>query len=273
MRGHSLATLAGHFSAGFPVPFTVSHAAAVLPLHRLSKATLPLSALMIGSMAPDFAYFYSHAAERLVTHSVHGIFTFAWPVGFCVWWLYVRFLEEPTIALLPDPWRRRFVPTGKLTLKLIAWVSLALIAGAATHILWDAFTHRSTFITGPIPFFRAHLPGMDWLPVFEVLQVLSSILGLVVLWRWAMSLRSAPETPYVPPYAVTNRLRIRVLGILSGGSFVLAMLYWLTHLRWRFDGQIFMFFIGGMSGWVIAWFAVAMWMRATLYRPGDHATS
>ena len=38
------------------MPFTVSHAAAVLPLQRLG---LPLTALMIGSMAPDFGYFFS----------------------------------------------------------------------------------------------------------------------------------------------------------------------------------------------------------------------
>lgn len=244
------------------MPFTVSHAAAVLPLHRWSRCKLPLSALMIGSMAPDFAYFYSHAAERLVTHSVHGLFTFAWPVGFCVWWLYVRFLEEPTIALLPEPWCRRFAPTGKLTLRLFAWVSTAIIAGAATHILWDAFTHRSTFITGNFPIFHAHVPGMRWLPVFEVLQVLSSIFGLVVLWRWAMNLRRAPETSYESPYPVTDRQRLAVLGILMGGAFVLAMTYWLTHLRYRFDAQIFMFFIGGMSGWVVAWFVVAAWLRS-----------
>jgi hypothetical protein len=248
------------------VPFTVSHAAAVLPLHRWSRFNLPLSALMIGSMAPDFAYFYSHASERLVTHSVHGLFTFAWPVGFCVWWFYVRFLEEPTIALLPEPWCRRFAPTGKLTLRRFAWVSAAIIVGAATHILWDAFTHRSTFITRAFPIFRAHVPGLHWLPVFEVLQVLSSVVGLVVLWRWAMNLRGAPDTPYQPPYALTDRQRLVVLGILLGGSFVLAMVYWLTHLRYRFDAQIFMFFIGGMSGWVVAWFAVAVWMRAKLHR-------
>jgi hypothetical protein len=255
------------------VPFTVSHAAAVLPLRRVLDSRLPLSALMIGSMAPDFAYFYSHASERLVTHSLHGIFTFAWPVGFVVWWLYVRFLEEPSIALLPDPWRRRFVPTGKLTLRLLAWVSTALIVGAATHILWDAFTHRSTFITRDLAVFRMHPPGMRWLPVFEVLQVLSSIFGLLVLWRWAMNLRHAPQTPYIPPYEISNRLRLGVLAVLTGSAVLLALIYWLTHLHWRFDAQVFMFFIGGMSGWVIAWFAVALWMRAKLYRPGDHAAA
>lgn len=253
------------------MPFTVSHAAAALPLRRWSKNRLPLSALMIGSMAPDFAYFYSHAAERLVTHSVQGLFTFAWPVGFFVWWVFVRFLEVPTIALLPDPWNRRFTPTGKLTWKLFAWVSAALIIGAASHILWDAFTHRGSFITRASSLFDAHLPGMRWLPLYEVLQIVSSVVGLLILARWALNLRDAPETSYVPPYEVNDRLRTRVLAVLFCGAFVLGMAYWLTHLRFRFDGQIFMFLIGSMSGWLAAWFVVALWMRATLYRPGEHA--
>ena len=45
------------------MPFTVSHAAAVLPLHRLSNHKLPLTALMVGSMAPDFGYIYSLRGE------------------------------------------------------------------------------------------------------------------------------------------------------------------------------------------------------------------
>ena len=72
------------------MPFTVSHAAAVLPLHRLSKHKLPLSALMIGSMAPDFGYFFTREAGRLLTHSFSGLFIFALPAGLFVWFFYVE---------------------------------------------------------------------------------------------------------------------------------------------------------------------------------------
>src|SRR3982751_3185959 len=46
------------------MPFTVSHAAAVLPLQRFGSHKLPLTALMIGSMAPDFGYFFSREESR-----------------------------------------------------------------------------------------------------------------------------------------------------------------------------------------------------------------
>src|SRR3954469_7753504 len=93
-----------------PVPFTISHAAAVLPLGR---TRLPMAALMIGSMAPDFAYFLPTelglpAGAGLLSHSVSGLFSFCWPVALCVWLLFVHVLEAPTRALLSDGWQAAF---------------------------------------------------------------------------------------------------------------------------------------------------------------------
>ena len=63
------------------MPFTVSHAAAVLPIDRWTRHTLPLTALMIGSMAPDFGYVFSYELSRPITHSFLGLFTFSLPVS------------------------------------------------------------------------------------------------------------------------------------------------------------------------------------------------
>ena len=38
------------------MPFTVSHAAAVLPIHRWSRNWLPMTALMVVSMSPYFGF-------------------------------------------------------------------------------------------------------------------------------------------------------------------------------------------------------------------------
>src|SRR5688572_23084608 len=90
------------------MPFTISHAAAVLPLHRLSRHRLPLSALMVGSMAPDFGYFFSHEASRQFTHSFASLITFSLPAGLAIWLFYVAMLEKTTITLLTDRWHTRF---------------------------------------------------------------------------------------------------------------------------------------------------------------------
>src|SRR5690349_19318060 len=107
------------------MPFTVSHAAAVLPLRRFRS--LPLAALMIGSMSPDFSYFTPWTLF-LYTHSIPALFWFCWPVGLALWILFVRMVETPTLALLPDSWRARFTPSERpFTVGLLARVSIAVI--------------------------------------------------------------------------------------------------------------------------------------------------
>ena len=109
------------------MPFTISHAAAVLPLQ---KTRLPLAALMIGSMSPDFAYFLPGEPLREDTHSIAGIFWFCWPVSVALWFLFVGVLEQPTLALLPDRWHARFAPSDrKISVKTLAFASAAVIAG------------------------------------------------------------------------------------------------------------------------------------------------
>ena len=49
------------------MPFTISHAAAVLPL---KKSPLPLAALMIGSMSPDFSYFLPMSLANTSWHNL-----------------------------------------------------------------------------------------------------------------------------------------------------------------------------------------------------------
>ena len=113
-------TLERNSSDEIVVPFTVSHAAAVLPLQRLGKHRLPLTALMVGSMAPDFGYFFSSEASRALTHSFSGLFIFSLPAGLAVWLFYVAVLEKATITLLSDRWHTRFAHTDAITPSLIA---------------------------------------------------------------------------------------------------------------------------------------------------------
>src|SRR5262245_22344233 len=102
---------------------------------------------MIGSMAPDFGYFFSHEASRQLTHSFTGLFIFSLPAGLFVWLFYIYVLEKATITLLSDRWHTRFAHTDAITPALIARAAIAIILGASTHLLWDSFTHRGTFIT------------------------------------------------------------------------------------------------------------------------------
>jgi hypothetical protein len=245
------------------VPFTISHAAAVIPLRKLTKGSLPLAALMIGSMSPDFAYFLRGATDRVDTHSIPGLFWFCWPISMALWIVFVRVLEQPTIALLPESWRTRFAASHReMTLKSLMLASVAVIAGAVTHLIWDGFTHRGTAIVGALPalhevvFYYGRWP-IRW---FVVLQHLSSIAGILLLAIWAWSLPPGRHRHDSLPL-VSKTVRIRAFAFLIAASFGLAMASYLIYSDTWFARRLFHFAIGGMTGWALAWLAIAIAIR------------
>lgn len=246
------------------MPFTVSHAAAVLPLHGLSKHRLPLTALMIGSMAPDFGYFLSHETNRLLTHSFTALFTFALPWGLAVWLFYVAVLEKATITLLSDRWHTRFAHTEAITLPLLLRAAVAIILGAVTHIVWDAFTHYGTFATDAFPVLLSPTPGFAWLPIYHLLHGLSSVVGLVILAIWARHLHRLPARSLIRPYKVSERARTYALWFLAFTTVIVGLVEWLPYARGHYDAQLFYAAVGSMSGFFVAWccIAVAMWINA-----------
>ena len=244
------------------MPFTVSHAAAVLPLSY--KHQLPMAALMIGSMAPDFGYFFSHEVSRALTHSFTGLFLFALPAGLAVWLFYVSILEKSTITLLSDRWHTRFAHTDSFSWGLIARACIAIVLGAATHVLWDAFTHRGTFVTNAIPALLGPTPGFSWLPIYHLLHGLSSVVGLVILAFWARHLHRLPARSLIRPYAISERARIGAIWFLGAVTLIVGLLHGLPYVQRRYDAQLFSAAVGLMSGLFIGWCCVAigMWIDA-----------
>jgi hypothetical protein len=244
------------------MPFTVSHAAAVLPLQRLAR--LPLSALMVGSMAPDFGYFFSNQASRVLTHSLSGLFLFALPAGLVVWLFYVAFLEKATITLLSDRWHTRFAHTDAITPSLVGRASVAILLGAITHLLWDAFTHRGTFATDAFPILLAPTPGIGWMPLYHLLHGLSSVVGLVLLANWAQRLHRKPARSLIRPYDISERTRIRANWLLLASSVLVGFLRWLPNVHAYYDAQFFSAAVGTLSGFFVAWccIAVGLWVNA-----------
>jgi hypothetical protein len=246
------------------MPFTVSHAAAVLPIHRFSRHRLPLTALMIGSMAPDFGYFFSQQISRQLTHGFLGLFTFALPVGLGVWLFYVAFLEKSAITLLSDRWHTRFAHTEAITPSLIVRAALAILLGAVTHLLWDSFTHRGTFATDAFPALLGHTPGVSWLPIYHLLHGLSSVVGLVILARWAKHLHRQPARSQIRPYRVSGRALTVARWFLAIATLTGGLVHWLPYQYSRYDAQLFFLAVGLLSGFFIAWCVVSagMWIHA-----------
>jgi hypothetical protein len=246
------------------VPFTVSHAAAVLPLQRFGKYRLPLSALMVGSMAPDFGYFYSAEMSRQLTHTIPALFTFCLPAGLFGWFFYIVVLEKATITLLSDRWHTRFAHTDAITAPLILRACIAIVIGAITHLVWDSFTHRATIVTNAIPALNLPTPGLPWLPIYSLLHALSSVVGVVILAHWARHLHRQPAKSLIRPFRISERARNGAIGFLVVASLAVGLIDWLPYRYDHYSAQFFYLFVGLSSGFFVAWCGVAigMWIHA-----------
>ncbi|MEV6328113.1 DUF4184 family protein [Streptomyces sp. NPDC051909] len=215
------------------MPFTLSHAAAVLPGIRrggTGRGPLVASALVAGSFSPDMTYFAASVIPGAmlfgnVTHSFLGVVTVdvlitAAVVGL---WLLVR---EPLVALLPRRWRGRvygFVRgrpwRERHPAALAGWFVLSAVIGATTHVVWDAFTHLDRWGTRVIPVLGEVVAGF---PVYLYAQYGGSALALVLLcWFTVRALRGAPADAPVPARVpVLGRRGLLLAAAVIGGCVV-----------------------------------------------------
>jgi hypothetical protein len=121
--------------------FTFAHPAAVLPLRRYCPAWLSFPALIVGSVSPDLGYLLSGTRVDEIAHEWSGLFLFALPAGvFTVWALHR--LGRLVVPAAPNPFRRVLLPIVEQPLGPPLAVVCSVFIGAATHILWDSFTHK-----------------------------------------------------------------------------------------------------------------------------------
>lgn len=197
------------------MPFTGSHAAAVLPFARRPFVG---SALVIGSMVPDLPYYLPFPLRVGVRwHSAVGVVTADLVAGVVLFVVWHALLAAPAVAVAPEPVRERVAGLTRglrahLSPAAAALVAVSVVIGAATHVGWDAFTHEGRWGVERVGMLREQVgpfPGHQWA------QYASSVLGAVALLgflaRWW---RSAPLGPPAVP-AVGRRTRVWVVGVLA----------------------------------------------------------
>lgn len=195
------------------MPFTVSHAAAILPIRASWVST---SALVIGAMAPDlplFAPFLGFTTDQ--THTVFGLLFLNLLVGFALFVIWHGFLARPADWFAPSRVRARLAPHQQPGLRVrlatpakVLGVFASLLIGGATHQFLDLFTHAGTVVTGMTGFFHADVAGM---PLHYFLQVLFSVIGLVVLAVWAVRwYRGAQTYPLQRQPSALGKIAARV---------------------------------------------------------------
>ncbi|MGW2522962.1 DUF4184 family protein [Streptomyces sp. NPDC001617] len=214
------------------MPFTLSHAAAVLPAVHTDgsgRGRLVPAVLVAGSFSPDMTYFAASAIPGAMefgsfTHSIPGVFTVDVAVAWALvgLWLLIR---EPLVALLPRTWQPRpaallrcGTPPARVRPSLVVrWYASAAL-GALTHVVWDAFTHHDRWGVRVFPVLNDTLAGS---PLYWYMQYGGSVVGAVVIAVWVgRALRGVPvdtSEAAVPVLSVRDRL---LAGVVIGGCAV-----------------------------------------------------
>lgn len=167
------------------MPFTFAHPVIILPFNRLPKKYFSLIGLIIGSLSPDFEYFIRFRIFSIYSHTIDGIFWFDLPLSIIVFILFHYIIRDSLYNNLPTLIRSRILNYKTEAFKLKFWVimSTSMIIGAATHLLWDSFTHESGYFVQNISFLNSKIEISTYtFPLFKFLQQLSSFIGLLFLF-------------------------------------------------------------------------------------------
>ncbi|MET8165325.1 DUF4184 family protein [Streptomyces sp. NPDC005329] len=265
------------------MPFTLSHAAAVLPAVRADgtgRGPLVPAALLAGSFAPDMTYYAASVLSGAmefgdVTHSLPGVFTIdvvvAWVlVGL---WLLVR---EPLVALLPRSRQGRAAtltrcgaPRARVRPVTVLWWYVSAALGALTHVVWDAFTHLDRWGMRLFPVLGEDIAGS---PLYWYLQYGGSAVAAVVIAAFVTyALRRAPAGEPVGVAVLSVRDRWWAGAVIGGCALVAAVRratrwweYWGSREAkpWELIPTLC---FGAGAGLVLGVLLYAVWVR--LWRP------
>jgi hypothetical protein len=145
----------------------------VLPLQGLG---LPLSALVMGALAPDVPVYLPVEVSYRTTHSGPGVAVDV-VIGVVLLWLWCALLRDAVVDLTPCL-RRRAPAEARLGRRAWLLAPLAVAVGAGSHVLWDSATHDWGFLVHELAFLRE---GYGAIPLYRWLQHSSTVAGSVVV--------------------------------------------------------------------------------------------
>src|SRR6266508_4004273 len=254
------------------MPFTLAHPAAVVPLRLISRRYLSFSALVVGSLSPDFEYLFRLNAVSRFSHTFTGLLYFCVPVGLIGFWLFHKLVKQPVILLQPSFMRQRLAPSSSncpfSDLGHLAAVLISLALGAFTHIAWDSLTHEHGWVVERGPALRASVYSIAGheLRLYKLLQHGSTISGLLLLtywlWRW---LSTEPLTmPSVE--SLPEGVRRRILVALTAATCVIGLSIGLWSAAQSAGLQALQVFVVQSAVGGMAAFAACVLLFSLLYK-------
>jgi hypothetical protein len=187
------------------MPFTPAHPAIILPF--VKSRYFSATGLIIGSLSPDFEYFFKMSVSGMHSHTKAGLFYFDLPVTILLALIFHQIVKKNFIGNLPVFLQRRFQETLHLNflnyLKNNWWTFMvSALIGATSHIFWDSFTHNNRFFVRQfssiyqsvsVPFDGANYP------LFYVLQQVSTAVGLLIVSIYILAKSPSYKSELISP--------------------------------------------------------------------------
>lgn len=226
------------------MPFTFSHPAIVLPLTCLPKKYFSLTGLVIGSITPDFEYFLRMQIKSNYSHTIEGLFWFNLPIGLLLAYVFHIVVRDSLIDNLPSSmqsrfsvfkqfdWNRQFKTKWQVILN-------SILIGAASHLLWDNFTHSGGYFVRKISVLSNAIDIFgSQIPIFRILQHLSTLLGGLIILYVIYKLPAEKNAD--------STMELKYWGILTGLTLLIISLRFLSGLETDQYGNIIVSTISAM---------------------------
>lgn len=203
------------------------------PIYHVTHKKLPLAALAMGSMTPDLYRLFT-SSDMALTHHWSSLFSYNLFFGslLCLIWYM---LYRPVLYILFNLSHPLKFHTKKQIIHFIALTAIAVICGAATHLLWDGITHLDyrTFAFHDFLAQQIQWGSHNW-PMHLILQIAFSIISLpILLWMTYLYFKRhhAPKIrPHWIKYFMWGLFSLSIMsGVLGYLSFASSVLPNLIH--------------------------------------------
>ncbi|MCW2118123.1 DUF4184 family protein [Flavobacterium sp. 7A] len=200
------------------MPFTFSHAAAVLPFFKSRKVSI--SGLIVGSVAPDLVYFFNMNLDSKYSHTLKGVFTIDFLYAFLLLFVFHLIIKKVLIHNLPKFFQSRtqeLLHTDWLFYfkRNVPVVLLSYVFGAFTHLVLDSLTHNNGYF---VMRYDAYSKSFFGISLFMYVYRFVSIGGMLYMMYCFYKL----------PVVKQNFSKINVWYWLTTAIVTAAIFYW----RW-----------------------------------------
>jgi hypothetical protein len=121
------------------------------------------------------------------SHTIDGLFWFDIPLGLLLAFIFHNIVRDSLFDNLPTILKSRFSEFRQFDWNGYfkrSWfvVTISILIGAASHILWDSFTHDHGYFVQTIPALQNSINFLGGqIPILKILQHSSTLLGGLVI--------------------------------------------------------------------------------------------